>query len=98
MFELGLLMLAACGAVLLFGTLIGGLFKLTFGLIVAIFGGLFGMFAVGLALLVVVPLVLLAMLPMLVPVLCTALLVWLIVRASRTHPAPQPVSGEARGR
>jgi hypothetical protein len=56
------------------------------------------MLAVVLALLVVVPLVLLAILPMLVPVLCTALLVWLIVRASRTHPVPQPVSGETRGR
>lgn len=85
MFELGLLMLAVCGAV----WLCGALFKLTLGLIGVIFGGLFGLVAASIVALVVLPIVFLAMLPVLVPVLCTALLVWFIVRASRPrHPAP----------
>jgi len=92
MFELGILVLVVVGACWLFGALVAGLFKLTFGLIGALFGGLFGLFFVGLAAVLVVPIVLFALfalLPLMLPALCIAALVWLIVRASRPHdPAP----------
>ena len=89
MFELGILVLVAVGVCWFAGALIAGLFKLTFGLIGALFGGVFALFAVGMVALLVVPIVLFALLPLLLPALCIAALVWLIVRASRPHdPAP----------
>jgi hypothetical protein len=88
MFELGVLMLCVVGACWLFGALIGGLFKLTFGLLGVVFGGLFGLLTAVLVALLVVPVVLLALLPLMLPALCIAALVWLIVHASRPHPAP----------
>ncbi|HJR13174.1 MAG TPA: hypothetical protein VJ833_04670 [Rhodanobacteraceae bacterium] len=89
MFELGILVLVVVGACWLFGALVAGLFKLTFGLIGALVGGLFGLFFVGLAALLVVPIVLFALLPLMLPALCIAALVWLVVRASRpAQPTP----------
>ena len=81
MIELGLLVLVVFfGAFWLLAALIGGLFKLTFGLLGALFG-------IGLAALVVVPILVFALLPLLIPALCLALLVWVIVHATR-KPAP----------
>jgi hypothetical protein len=98
MIELGLLVLVAfIGVFWLFAALIGGLFKLTFGLLGALFGvfgalfgGLFAVFGIGLAALVVVPILVFALLPLLIPALCLALLVWVIVHATR-KPAPVQV-------
>jgi hypothetical protein len=95
MIELGLLILVAViGVFWLMAALIGGLFKLTFGLFGvvfgafgALFGGMFAVFGIGLAALVVLPILALALLPLLIPALGLALLVWLIVHASR-KPAP----------
>ena len=69
MFEIAVVLLAVFGAVWLFGALVVGAFKLTFGLLGVIFGGLFGLFALAIAALVVVPVVLFAVLPVLLPVL-----------------------------
>jgi hypothetical protein len=91
MFELGILVLAVVGACWLFGALIGGLFKLTFGLLGALIGGLFGLFLAGLVVLLVVPIVLFALLPLMLPALCIAALVWLIVRASQPRD-PEPTA------
>jgi len=92
MIELGLLVLVAfVGAFWLIAALIGGLFKLTFGLLGAMFGGMFALFGIGLAALVVVRILALAVLPLLIPALGLALLVWLIVHATR-KPMPAPVS------
>lgn len=89
MLELGVVVLAVAGVCWLFGALIGGLFKLVFGLAGALLGGLFVLLAAGLAALFVIPVVLFALLPLLAPVLCVAALVWLAVRVSRpSHPAP----------
>ena len=47
------------------------------------------MFVAGMLALFVVPIVLLALLPLLLPALCVAVLVWVIVRAAQPeHPAP----------
>ena len=98
MFELGVLVMAAVGVFWLFGALIGGFFKLTFGLIGALFGGLIGLFTVGLVALLVLPIVVFALLPLLMPALGIAALIWLIVHASHPHhEAPQPAPGDARG-
>jgi hypothetical protein len=95
MLEFALLVLVVGGALWLFGALVIGIFKLTFGLLAALFGGLFGMFALGAVALLVLPIVLFALLPVLLPVLFVAGLVWLIVHASRTHQEPpQPAQGE----
>lgn len=97
MLELGIVILAVVGAFWLFGALIVGLFKLTFGLLGAVFGGLFGLFALSIAALLVLPIVFFALLPLLMPVLFIVGLVWLIVHASRTHPEPPPhPQGQAR--
>ena len=97
MLEFGLLVLVVGGVLWLFGALIVGVFKLTFGLLGALFGGLFGLFAVAVAALLVLPIVLFALLPLLLPALCIAGLVWLIVHASRTHHEPQqPMPGAGR--
>lgn len=90
MLELGLLAFFAVGVF----WLIGGLFKLTFGFVGALFGGLFALFAVGLAGLLVLPIVLFALLPLLMPVLFVAAVVWLVVHASRSHAEPpRPAQG-----
>jgi len=98
MIELGLLVLVVfVGAFWLIAALIGGLFKLVFGFFGvmlgafgAMFGGMFALFGIGLAALVVVPILAIALLPLLIPVLGLALLVWLIVHVTR-KPAPAPV-------
>jgi hypothetical protein len=98
MLELGIVVLVVVGAFWFFGALIAGLFKLTFGIIGAVFGGLFGLFALSIVALMVLPIVFFALLPLLMPVLFIAGLVWLIVHASRTHPEPRPqAQGQARG-
>lgn len=97
MLEFGLLVLVVGGALWLSGALIVGVFKLTFGLLGALFGGLFGLFALATAALLVLPIVVFALLPLLLPALCVAGLVWLIVHASRTHHEPLHTSqGETR--
>jgi hypothetical protein len=53
-------------------------------------GGLFGLFALGAAALLVLPIVLFALLPLLLPALFVAGLVWLIVHASRPRPSQSP--------
>lgn len=90
MFELGVLVMAAVGVF----WLIGGLLKLTFGFVGALFGGLFALFAAGLVGLLVLPIVLFALLPLLMPVLFVAAVVWLVVHASRSHAEPpRPAQG-----
>ena len=97
MIEFGLLVLVAfVGGFWLLAALIGGVFKLTFGLLGvlfgafgALFGGVFALFGIGLAALVIVPILVFALLPLLVPALCLALLVWVIVHASRKPAAAQ---------
>ena len=88
MLKLGVLVALIVGACWLFGALVGGLFKLTFGLFGVLLGGLFSVFALVLAALLVVPIVLFALLPLLLPVLGIAALVWLVVHASRTQHEP----------
>jgi hypothetical protein len=95
MLELGIVILAVVGACWFFGALIGGLFKLAFGLVGVIFGGLFGLIVLSFVALMVLPIVFFALLPLLMPALFIVGLVWLIVHASRTHPAPPPKQGEA---
>lgn len=91
MIELGILVAMAVGALWLCGALIGGLFKLTFGLLGALFGGLFALFAIGFVALLAVPLLLFALLPLVLPALCIVALVWLVARASRPQQAaPTP--------
>ncbi|TAN03944.1 MAG: hypothetical protein EPN36_11085 [Rhodanobacteraceae bacterium] len=87
MLELGIVAFFVFGACWLFGALLAGLLKLTFGFFGVLFGGLFGLFTFGLVALLVVPIVLLALLPLLMPALCVAVVVWLIVHASRSNPA-----------
>lgn len=94
MIELGVVILLF-GALWLFASLIGVIFKLTFALI----GGLFsliasalGLFIGGLALLIAVPLVALALLPVCLPFLLLVAVIWAIVKAVR-HPAATPVAG-----
>ena len=97
MLEFGLLVLVVGGMLWLSGALIVGVFKLTFGLLGALFGGLLGLFALTAAALLVLPIVVFALLPLLLPALCIAGLVWLIVHASRTHQEPQhPAAGAGR--
>ena len=97
MIELGVLLVVVFGAFWLFAALIGGLFKLAFGIIGALVGGLFGLFALGIVALLVLPIVFFALLPLLMPALFIAGLVWLIVHASRTHPeSPTHAEGQAR--
>ncbi|MGH8112461.1 MAG: hypothetical protein ACREPL_11135 [Rhodanobacteraceae bacterium] len=95
MIELAVLALVAVGAFWLFGALIVGVFKLTFGLIAAVFSGVFVLLGVGLAALILVPIVLFALSPLWLPVACVAALVWVIARAARpAAPARRrPVSG-----
>ena len=98
MIELGLLVLVVfVGGFWLLAALIGGLFKLTFGLLGALFGafgalfgGVFALFGIGVAALVIAPILVFALLPLLVPALCLALLVWVIVHATR-KPAPAQI-------
>ena len=91
MIELGLLVVAAVvGAFWLVAALIGAAFKLTFGLFGALLGGVFGLFGLIIAALVVVPVMLAVVLPLMFPALLLFGLVWLIVRASRSGPAPAP--------
>jgi len=95
MIEFGLLALVVfIGAFWLIAALIGAVFKLTFGLLGALFGafgalfgGVFALFGIGIAALVILPLLALALIPLLIPALGLALLVWLIVHATR-KPAP----------
>lgn len=97
MLEFGLLVLVVGGVLWLSGALLVGVFKLTFGLLGVLFGGLFGLFALAAAALLVLPIVVFALLPLLLPALCVAGLVWLIVHASRTHHEPQqPAPGTGR--
>lgn len=92
MFGLAVLVALVVGACWFFGALLGGLFKLTFGLFAVLFSGLIGVFVLGLTVLLVLPILLFALLPMLLPVLGIAALVWLVVHASRAQHAPAPAS------
>lgn len=87
MLKLGVVIAAVVAACWLGAALLGGLFKLAFGLVGVVFGGLAGLFAVGVVGMVVASLVMLALLPLLLPVLFVAGLVWLIVHAA--HPREQ---------
>lgn len=87
MLKLGVVIAAVVGACWLGTVLLGGLFKLAFGLVGIAFGGVAGLFAVGLVGVVVASLVMMALLPLLLPVLFVAGLVWLAVRAA--HPRDQ---------
>lgn len=94
MLKLGVLVMAVIGACWVFGALLGGVFKLTFGLFGAVLGGLVSVFALGLVALLVFPIVLFVLLPMLLPVLCIVALVWFVVRATRTQSEPpRPLQG-----
>lgn len=88
MFEPGVVALAVVGALWFTGAIIGGLFKLTFGLLAALFGGMLALLGVGVAVLVVVPFVLFALIPLLLPSLAIVALVWVILRAARPGRTP----------
>lgn len=90
MLGLGIVVAAVVGSIWLFGALIGGLFKLTFGLFGALFSGLAGLFVLGLTALLVVPIVLFALLPLLLPVLGIVAVVWIVVHASRAQQEQAP--------
>lgn len=82
------------GGLWLVGSLIGLVFKLTFGLIGGLFGlvaGALGFVIGGLALLLVLPAIALSLLPVFLPALLLFGLVWLIVHLVR-KPVVTPVS------
>lgn len=83
MLKLGVVIAAVVAACWFGAALLGGLFKLTFGLLGVVFGGLAGLFAVGVTGVIVASLVVLALLPLWLPVLFVAGLVWLVVRAAQ---------------
>jgi hypothetical protein len=83
MLKLGVVIAAVVGFCWLGAALLGGLFKLVFGLLGVVFGGLAGLFTVGVVGVVVASLVMLALLPLLLPVLFVAGLVWLTVHAAQ---------------
>ena len=82
------------GALWLVGSLIGLVFKLTFGLIGGLFSliaGALGLFIGGLVMLLVLPVIALSLLPVFLPALLLFGLVWTIVHLVR-RPAATPVS------
>jgi hypothetical protein len=82
------------GALWLVGSLIGLVFKLTFGLIGGLFSllaGALGLFIGGLVMLLVLPVIALSLLPVFLPALLLFGLVWTIVHLVR-RPAVTPVS------
>lgn len=82
------------GALWLVGSLIGLVFKLTFGLIGGLFSliaGALGLFIGGLVMLLVLPVIALSLLPVMLPALLLFGLVWTIVHLAR-KPAVAPVS------
>lgn len=83
MLKLGVLIAAVVAACWLGLALLGGLFKLGFGLVGALLGGLAGLFAAGVVAMVAASLLLLALLPLLMPVLFVAGLVWLVAHVAR---------------
>lgn len=89
MLELGIVVVLVVGAFWFMGALVGGLFKLTFGLIGVLFGGMLALLGIGIAALVVVPILLFALIPFLLPAFVIAALVWLVARASRPAPRTQ---------
>ncbi|GLQ92524.1 hypothetical protein [Dyella acidisoli] len=93
MIELMAILLVV-GALWLVGSLIGLVFKVTFGLIGGIFSllaGALGFFIGGLVMLLVLPLIALSLLPVLLPALLLFGLVWTIVHLAR-RPTATPVS------
>lgn len=92
MIELGLLILVAMAGVFwLMAALIGAAFKLTFGLLGVMFGGVFALFGIGVAALVLLPLLAIMLIPLLIPALGLALLIWLIIHLTRGS-APEQIS------
>lgn len=83
MLKLGVVIAAVVAACWFGAALLGALFKLTFGLLGVVFGGLAGLFAVGVTGVIVASLVMLALLPLWLPVLFVAGLVWLVVHAAQ---------------
>lgn len=94
MIELFVMVLLAVGALWFAFALIGLVFKVTFALVGGLFGllaGMVGLLIGGVVLLMVAPFVLLALLPLCLPALLMVGLVWAIVHAARRKPAvPQP--------
>ena len=91
MIELGLLLVAAVvGVFWLCAALLGALFKVTFGVFGAMLDAVGALFGLGIAALVVVPILLLTVLPLALPILFIGGLVWLIVRASRPRAPASP--------
>lgn len=81
------------GALWLVGSLIGLIFKVTFGLIGGVFGllaGALGLFIGGLVMLLVLPLIALSLLPVLLPALLLFGLVWTIVHLARKPSLVRP--------
>lgn len=89
MLELGIAAAVVVGAFWIFGVIVGGLFKLTFGLFAALVGGMLAILGIGLAAVLVVPIVLFALIPFLLPAFVIAALVWVIARAARPAPYTQ---------
>lgn len=83
MLELGIVVLVVAGAAWLSAALLGGIFKLVFGLLGVLFGGFVGLLVLGAGALLVLPLLFAGLLTLLLPALCVAGLVWLVVRAAR---------------
>jgi hypothetical protein len=82
------------GALWLVGSLIGLVFKLTFGLIGGLFSllaGALGLLIGGLVMLLVLPVIALSLLPVMLPALLLFGLVWTIVHLAR-KPSVAPVS------
>ncbi|GLQ47902.1 hypothetical protein GCM10007862_29530 [Dyella lipolytica] len=80
------------GGLWIVGSLIGLVFKLTFGLIGGLFGliaGALGLFIGGLVMLLVLPVIALSLLPLCLPALLLFGLIWTIVHIAR-RPAVAP--------
>lgn len=92
MIELMLIMVMV-GALWIVGSVIGLIFKLTFGLIGGLFSllaGAVGLFVGGLVMLLVLPLVALSLLPLCLPALLLFGLIWAIAHIARRPAAVAP--------
>lgn len=90
---IGLMVVAVMvGALWMVGSLIGLVFKVTFGLVGGLIGllaGGIGLFIGGLVMLLVLPIVALSLLPLCLPALFLFGLIWAIAHIAR-RPAPAP--------
>jgi hypothetical protein len=93
---IGLMIVAVMvGALWMVGSLIGLVFKATFGLVGGLIGllaGGIGLFIGGLVMLLVLPIVALSLLPLCLPALLLFGLIWSIAHVARRHTAAPTLS------